>query len=77
MAVATSRRIVLDNWDKTTVNLPLGRGGRVVGSPIHVPADADAATLELARKAVEEALHAATARAYELADGLRGETVRG
>jgi lysophospholipid acyltransferase (LPLAT)-like uncharacterized protein len=77
MAIATSRRIVLDNWDKTTVNLPLGRGGRVTGSAIHVPADADAATLELARRAVEESLNAATARAYELADGSGEGSVRG
>jgi lysophospholipid acyltransferase (LPLAT)-like uncharacterized protein len=76
MAIATSRRIVLDNWDRTTINLPLGRGGRVAGSPIHVPADADAATLELARKAVEDSLNAATARAYELADGLSTEARR-
>jgi lysophospholipid acyltransferase (LPLAT)-like uncharacterized protein len=69
MAIATSRRLVLDNWDKTTINLPLGRSGRVTGSPIHVPANADAATLELARKAVEDSLNAVTARAYELAGG--------
>ena len=36
-----------------------------------LPADADDATLELARRAVEEALNAATARAYEIADGRR------
>ena len=28
IAIATSRRIELDNWDRTTVNLPFGRGGR-------------------------------------------------
>jgi lysophospholipid acyltransferase (LPLAT)-like uncharacterized protein len=77
MAIATSRRIVLNNWDHTTVNLPLGRAGRVVGLPIRVPADADAATLELARKTVEESLNAITARAYELADGQNGGGVRG
>lgn len=69
VAIATRRRIVLDNWDRTTLNLPFGRGAGVAGAPIHVPADADAATLELARRAVEEELNAATARAYELADG--------
>jgi lysophospholipid acyltransferase (LPLAT)-like uncharacterized protein len=72
IAIATQRRIVLDNWDRTTINLPFGRGAGVAGAPIHVPADADAATLELARSAVEEALNAATARAYELADGAAG-----
>ena len=28
-AIATSRRIVLNNWDRTTVNLPFGRGAGV------------------------------------------------
>ena len=77
VAIATRRRIVLDNWDRTTVNLPFGRGAGVAGAPIHVPADADAGTLELARRAVEEALNAATARAYELADGSAGDKARG
>ena len=77
MAIATSRRYVFDNWDSTAVNLPFGRGGRVTGSPIHVPADADAGTLELARQAVEESLNAVTARAYELADGPGGGRARG
>jgi len=77
MAVATRRRIELHNWDRTTVNLPFGRGGRVAGAPIHVPASADAATLELARRAVEEALNAVTRRAYELADRSGGGRASG
>ena len=77
IAIATRRRIVLDNWDRTTVNLPFGRGAGVVGSPIYVPRNADAETLELARKAVEDALNAATIRAYELADGTAGDPPRG
>ena len=43
------------------------------GEPIRVPADADDATLEMARRALEDALNAATARAYAIADGTRGE----
>lgn len=73
IAVATQRRVELDNWDRTTINLPFGRGGQVAGAPIHVPADADAATLELARLAVEESLNAVTSRAYELADRSGGD----
>ena len=69
VAIATRRRIVLDNWDRTTINLPFSRGAGVAGAPIHVPEDADDATLELARRAVEEALNAVTARAYEMVDG--------
>jgi lysophospholipid acyltransferase (LPLAT)-like uncharacterized protein len=77
VAIATRRRIVLDNWDHTTINLPFGRGGGVAGAPIHVPLDADSETLELARRAVEDSLNAVTARAYELADGTPGEQAGG
>ena len=69
VAVATRRRIVLDNWDRSTINLPFSRGAGVAGAPIHVPEDAGDATLELARRAVEEALNAVTARAHEMVDG--------
>jgi lysophospholipid acyltransferase (LPLAT)-like uncharacterized protein len=77
VAIATRRRFVLDNWDRTTINLPFGRGGGVAGAPIHVPLDADSDTLELARRAVEDSLNAVTARAYELADGTTGERAGG
>jgi lysophospholipid acyltransferase (LPLAT)-like uncharacterized protein len=77
VAIATRRRYELNNWDRTSVNLPLGRGAGVAGSPIHVPAEADAATLELARYAVEEALNAVTSRAYALVDGTGGGAARG
>ena len=36
-AIATSRRIVLDNWDRTTINLPFGRGAGVAAEPLSVP----------------------------------------
>jgi lysophospholipid acyltransferase (LPLAT)-like uncharacterized protein len=77
IAIATRRRIVLDNWDRTTVNLPFSRGYGVASAPIYVPHDADDATLELARRAVEEALNAATARAYEVVDGADSGDARG
>lgn len=70
-AIATNRRIVIDNWDHTTVNLPFSRGAGVAAEPVRVPADADAATLEASRKLLEERLNAATKRAYDLADGAR------
>ena len=69
IAIATRRRLVLDNWDRTTVNLPFSRVVGVTSAPMYVPSDADDATLELARRAVEEALNAVTARAYEIVDG--------
>ena len=69
-AIATSRRKVLDNsWDKTTINLPFGRGAVVVGPFIHVPSDADDAEMERKRREVTAALNAATEQAYRLADG--------
>ena len=68
IALATSRRYVLQNWDKTTINLPFSRAGAVCGEPVFVPADADDATMEACRRQVEDNLNAATARAYAIAD---------
>ncbi len=73
IAIATRQRMELKNWDRTAINLPFGSGGRVAGEAIRVPADADADTLEAARRALETSLDAATARAYAVADGKRGE----
>ena len=73
IAIATRRRVELHNWDRTAINLPFGRGGRVAGDPVRVPPDADGETLEAARRALELALDAATVRAYALADRPRGE----
>jgi len=66
VAVATSRSIELDSWDKASVNLPFGRGSIAVGALIRVPADADDDALESYRLQVEEGLNAVTKRAYEL-----------
>jgi lysophospholipid acyltransferase (LPLAT)-like uncharacterized protein len=68
VAIASSRRIELNNWDRSVINLPFSRMAGVVGEPVRVAPDADDAALELARKAVEDALNAATARAYAIAD---------
>jgi lysophospholipid acyltransferase (LPLAT)-like uncharacterized protein len=68
IAIATSRRKILNNWDRSAVNLPLGHAGLVAGQAISVPNDANAATLEAARQSVENELNRITARAYELAD---------
>jgi lysophospholipid acyltransferase (LPLAT)-like uncharacterized protein len=72
VAIATQRRVVLDNWDRTTINLPFGRSALVAGAPIYVPSDANEQTQESARLAVEEALNAATDRAYEIVDSPDG-----
>jgi len=77
IAIATRRRVELNNWDRTAINLPFGRGGGVAAEPLRVPADADAAALEAARRALETALNAATARAYAIADRPREDRARG
>jgi lysophospholipid acyltransferase (LPLAT)-like uncharacterized protein len=68
VAVTTSRRVVMNNWDRTTVPLPFGRVAGVAGDLIHVAPHADHAALERARLEVETQLNAVTALAYELAD---------
>jgi lysophospholipid acyltransferase (LPLAT)-like uncharacterized protein len=68
IAVATSRRIQLNNWDSSSVNLPFSRGAVAFVGPIHVAGDADPAALERGRIEVEHALNKATARAYALVD---------
>jgi lysophospholipid acyltransferase (LPLAT)-like uncharacterized protein len=72
-AIATSRRIVLDNWDRSTINLPFGRGAGVAAEPVSVPRDADDNALEAARRLLEDRLNAATLRAYDLVDKPRSE----
>jgi lysophospholipid acyltransferase (LPLAT)-like uncharacterized protein len=77
IAVATSHRLELSNWDRSALNLPFGRGAIVAGDPIRVPGDADGATLERCRSSVESGLNRATARAYEIVDSLEGVSHRG
>jgi lysophospholipid acyltransferase (LPLAT)-like uncharacterized protein len=67
-AIASSRRIELDNWDRSAINLPCSRIGLVAGEAIFVPSDADDAALEAARQRLESELNRVTARAYEIAD---------
>src|SRR5215210_1075500 len=66
VAVVTSRRIDFKSWDRASLGLPFGRGAMVLGEPVHVSRDADAAALETARQAVERGLNAVHARAYAL-----------
>jgi len=68
VAIASSRRITLDNWDHSAVNLPFSRIAMVASEGITVPLEADDATLESARQAVETGLNEVTARAYAIAD---------
>jgi lysophospholipid acyltransferase (LPLAT)-like uncharacterized protein len=63
-AMTTSRFIRLKNWDRTTINLPFGRGALVGGDIIMVPPDADTETMEKLRAQLEATLNDATRRAY-------------
>jgi lysophospholipid acyltransferase (LPLAT)-like uncharacterized protein len=63
-AMVTSRFIRLKNWDRTTINLPFGRGALVGIEEVMVPPDADAATMEKLRQRLEANLNEATRRAY-------------
>jgi lysophospholipid acyltransferase (LPLAT)-like uncharacterized protein len=69
VAVATSRRIQMHNWDRSVINLPFGRFAIAVGEPIRVAATADDAALEAARAMVEAGLNCSTERAYAIVDG--------
>ena len=70
VALASSRRIELDNWDRSVINLPFSRLVGVVGEPIRVAADDRRRQRWKPRGVeVEASLNAATARAYAIADG--------
>ena len=68
-AIATSRRKVLErSWDKTTINLPFGRGVLHLGEPIYVPADADATMMESYRRKLTESLNETFETAYKMVE---------
>jgi hypothetical protein len=65
-AMVTSRFIRLKNWDRTTINLPFGRGAVTGVDAVFVPPDADAETMEKCRLQLENYLNEAARRAYAL-----------
>ena len=64
VAIATSRFISFRTWSRMTLNLPFSAIGFAAGKPVKVPRDADPDQLEVCRRAVEDSLNEATARAY-------------
>ncbi|MCQ8782043.1 lysophospholipid acyltransferase family protein [Mangrovibrevibacter kandeliae] len=67
-AAITSRHyVVKSSWDKTTLPLPFGQLAVVLGEPIFVARDADAAALEAARLRVTDGIQAADRTARRLA----------
>jgi lysophospholipid acyltransferase (LPLAT)-like uncharacterized protein len=71
VAIASSRRIELDSWDHSAINLPFSRIGVAASEPIYVAREADDAALESARQQVEAELNRLTARVYDIADRKR------
>jgi lysophospholipid acyltransferase (LPLAT)-like uncharacterized protein len=69
VAIASSRRLTLSNWDRSAINLPFSHIAVVASDGIYVPREADNAALEAARQAVETGLNDVTARAYAIVDG--------
>lgn len=63
---STTRRRLLNSWDRFLVPLPFGRGVFVCSPPIFVPRDADAEALERARREAEDQLNAITREADRL-----------
>jgi lysophospholipid acyltransferase (LPLAT)-like uncharacterized protein len=67
--IATSRRHVMDNWDRSAINLPFGRLVIAAEGPIYIPDSDDPAVIEQGRQEIERQLNRATERAYAIADG--------
>lgn len=68
VAVATRHFIQLNNWDRTRIPLPFGRGGVAVGQPVYVSGGEADPELQAARTAVENEMN----RAQQTADDLAG-----
>ena len=66
VAVVCSRRMDFSTWDRSSLGLPFGRWTVEVGQPIRVPAEADDAAQELARRRVELELDRVHEAAYRL-----------
>jgi lysophospholipid acyltransferase (LPLAT)-like uncharacterized protein len=77
VAIATSRRLHLNTWDRSTINLPFSHMAIVASAPIGIPGDADEAMREDFRRAIETGLNAATDRALMIVDQRSGGCCRG
>lgn len=66
VAIATSRFKRLNNWDRSVIHLPFGRGVIAGSELIRVPPDADNETMQALRLQLEERLNDVTRRAYGL-----------
>jgi lysophospholipid acyltransferase (LPLAT)-like uncharacterized protein len=73
---ATSRRIQLQNWDRSAISLPFGRFVVAVGEPLRVAADAGPPEIETARRRLEAGLDTTFERAYAIADAAKRSHTR-
>jgi hypothetical protein len=58
-----NRHWTLNSWDRTQIPKPFATVALAVGEPFSVPARADAAVIETARRSLDERLHALETRA--------------
>ncbi len=72
IAVASSRCLTLNSWDRTTITLPFGHTAFVAGEAITVPRQGDEGMFEAARLALEARLNAVFERADEIVGRRRG-----
>lgn len=66
LAAATSRYYSLNTWSRLTFNLPYGKLGFAIGTPIFVPRHASPEDIEALRRKLEADLNETTERAYAL-----------
>ena len=66
VAIATSRFKRLNNWDRSVIHLPFGRGVIAASDIIKVPRDADEVAMEILRVKLETDLNELTRRAYAI-----------
>ena len=57
---------MLNSWDSTVLPLPFARIAVVAVPVVIVPPDADEAVMEAKRRELEDAMNAATERAYQI-----------
>lgn len=69
LGFAVRRRIRVNSWDRSVIPLPFCRMACVTTPAIEVPRGAGEAVLEEKRRDLEDALNAATDRAYEIVGG--------
>lgn len=66
IAIATSRFKRMNNWDRSVIHLPFGRGVIASGATVCVPKNASEADMEQLRAQLQERLNEVNRRAYRL-----------